>query len=162
MANPSPALAAFLSFVFPGLGQIYAGQLRKGLLWAVPMLLTVVAARRAGRDVREGVDLHFARRARGTKTIVGIETAEQQLAFFAAMPEAEQVLGLEEFLAREDSRDTEAGIAALIEAWRAGDDAILEQIFFAAMREPAQRALYEAVFVKRNVAMVEAIRSGTG
>jgi uncharacterized protein YbaP (TraB family) len=125
--------------------------------WAVPMLLTVVAARRAGRDALEGIDLHFARRARGSKTIVGIETPEQQLAFFAAMPEAEQVLALEEFLAREGARDAEAGITALTEAWRAGDDATLERIFVEAMQEPAQRALYEAVFVKRNVTMVEAI-----
>src|SRR3990172_3754883 len=39
---PSPALAAVLSFVFPGLGQIYAGEVRRGLLWAIPMALFVV------------------------------------------------------------------------------------------------------------------------
>jgi LCP family protein required for cell wall assembly len=38
----SPALAAVLSFVFPGLGQIYAGEVRRGLLWAIPMALFVV------------------------------------------------------------------------------------------------------------------------
>ena len=41
--NPSPALAAFLSFLFPGLGQIYAGSLRKGVLWALPMLAFILA-----------------------------------------------------------------------------------------------------------------------
>ena len=41
--KPSPALAALLSFIFPGLGQIYAGNIRKGLLWALPMLLFIVA-----------------------------------------------------------------------------------------------------------------------
>jgi anionic cell wall polymer biosynthesis LytR-Cps2A-Psr (LCP) family protein/TM2 domain-containing membrane protein YozV len=40
--NPSPALAALLSFLFPGLGQFYAGDLRKALLWAVPMLLFIL------------------------------------------------------------------------------------------------------------------------
>ncbi|HEY7600373.1 MAG TPA: LCP family protein [Candidatus Limnocylindrales bacterium] len=39
---PSPALAAVLSFVFPGLGQIYAGEVRRGLLWAIPMALFVI------------------------------------------------------------------------------------------------------------------------
>jgi LCP family protein required for cell wall assembly len=43
MSNPSPTLAAFLSFVFPGLGQAYAGDTRKGLIWAIPMLLVIVA-----------------------------------------------------------------------------------------------------------------------
>ena len=41
--NPSPALAALLSFIFPGAGQIYAGNARRGLVWAIPMLLFVFA-----------------------------------------------------------------------------------------------------------------------
>jgi anionic cell wall polymer biosynthesis LytR-Cps2A-Psr (LCP) family protein len=41
-SNPSPAIAAILSFIFPGVGQIYAGQVRKGIIWAIPMLLFVV------------------------------------------------------------------------------------------------------------------------
>jgi anionic cell wall polymer biosynthesis LytR-Cps2A-Psr (LCP) family protein/TM2 domain-containing membrane protein YozV len=41
--NPSPAIAALLSFFFPGVGQIYAGDLRKGVLWAIPMILFVLA-----------------------------------------------------------------------------------------------------------------------
>src|SRR4051794_34133552 len=44
MSNKSPTLAAFLSFVFPGLGQIYAGQLKKGLIWTVPMFLVILGA----------------------------------------------------------------------------------------------------------------------
>ena len=41
-SNPSPAVAALLSFVFPGAGQVYAGQTRKGLIWAIPMVLFVI------------------------------------------------------------------------------------------------------------------------
>jgi LCP family protein required for cell wall assembly len=41
--NPSPAIAALLSFFFPGVGQIYAGDLRKGVLWALPMIVFVLA-----------------------------------------------------------------------------------------------------------------------
>ncbi len=44
MTNPSPVLAAFLSFLFPGLGQIYAGAPRRGVIWAIPMLGVVIAA----------------------------------------------------------------------------------------------------------------------
>lgn len=40
--NPSPALAALLSFLFPGLGQIYAGSVRRGVLWALPMLVFIL------------------------------------------------------------------------------------------------------------------------
>jgi len=42
-SNPSPAVAAFLSFIFPGAGQVYAGEPRKGLIWAIPMLVFMVA-----------------------------------------------------------------------------------------------------------------------
>ncbi|HWH36639.1 MAG TPA: LCP family protein [Candidatus Limnocylindrales bacterium] len=42
MSGPSPALAALLSFLFPGLGQVYAGAVRRGLLWAIPMVLFIV------------------------------------------------------------------------------------------------------------------------
>jgi TM2 domain-containing membrane protein YozV len=40
--NPSPAVAALLSFVFPGLGQVYAGRPLRGLIMAMPMLLLVL------------------------------------------------------------------------------------------------------------------------
>jgi len=38
-----PALAAFLSFLFPGLGQAYAGNRRLAALFALPVLLLIVA-----------------------------------------------------------------------------------------------------------------------
>jgi len=40
--NPSPAIAALLSFLFPGAGQIYAGHPRRGVLMAIPMALFVI------------------------------------------------------------------------------------------------------------------------
>ncbi len=38
----SPFAAAFLSFVFPGLGQVYAGAVRRGLALAAPLALGLV------------------------------------------------------------------------------------------------------------------------
>lgn len=40
---PSPVIAAFLSFLFPGLGQIYAGARSRGVLLAVPWLVLLLA-----------------------------------------------------------------------------------------------------------------------
>lgn len=40
----SPTLAALLSLIFPGLGQIYAGAVRRGVLWAVPTLALILLA----------------------------------------------------------------------------------------------------------------------
>jgi len=41
--HPRPWLAALLSFLFPGLGQAYAGQRRLAVLLAVPVLLLIAA-----------------------------------------------------------------------------------------------------------------------
>jgi TM2 domain-containing membrane protein YozV len=41
--GPSPGVAAVLSFVIPGMGQIYKGQILLGLLWFVGALLGYVA-----------------------------------------------------------------------------------------------------------------------
>jgi LCP family protein required for cell wall assembly len=51
LSRPSPNIAALLSFIFPGLGQAYAGEKTRGLLLAVPMigfLLLVVIMLAAG------------------------------------------------------------------------------------------------------------------
>jgi len=39
---PSPSVAALLSFIFPGTGQVYAGEARRGVLWAIPMVVLVL------------------------------------------------------------------------------------------------------------------------
>ena len=44
MSNRSPVLAALLSLVLPGLGQVYAGRTRRGVVWAIPTVLAIVAA----------------------------------------------------------------------------------------------------------------------
>lgn len=43
MSSPSPAIAAVLSFLFPGLGQAYAGAVRRGILWAIPTIVLLLA-----------------------------------------------------------------------------------------------------------------------
>ncbi|MDH4142163.1 MAG: hypothetical protein OEV61_06100, partial [Chloroflexota bacterium] len=48
----SPALATFLSFLWPGLGQWYAGAVRNAVLFALPVLLVVLVV---VIQVRDGV-----------------------------------------------------------------------------------------------------------
>lgn len=42
-AGRSPALATLLSFIWPGLGQLYAGRPRAALLYAVPVIIVAIA-----------------------------------------------------------------------------------------------------------------------
>jgi polyisoprenyl-teichoic acid--peptidoglycan teichoic acid transferase len=56
--GPSPSLAALLSFLWPGLGQMYAGKRRAALLFFVPALLVLVLL---GYELRQGVVVFAAR-----------------------------------------------------------------------------------------------------
>ena len=55
-ARHSAFAAAFLSFLLPGLGQMYAGRLRRGAFFMVPWLLAVALV--AGTAVSMGLK-HF-------------------------------------------------------------------------------------------------------
>jgi|SRR5215210_9548489 len=53
---PSPSVAALLSFLFPGAGQIYAGYAARGIAWSIPMVAFVVSvlyAMSGGLDLAE-------------------------------------------------------------------------------------------------------------
>jgi hypothetical protein len=40
---PSPSVAAVLSFLFPGAGQVYAGYTARGVVWSIPMVAFVLS-----------------------------------------------------------------------------------------------------------------------
>ena len=110
--NPSPALAALLSFIFPGLGQIYAGNIRKGLLWALPMLLFIVAVIWLLLGGQTAIlNLGFDPQKRLALLVLNI-------AFFlyhvAAMIDAYQVARMERYHGFGSSRGTPIALAALV------------------------------------------------
>ena len=57
MTNKSAAVAALLSFIFPGLGHLYLGLRRQALIFAVPAILVAVVI---GLDLLNGPDLLLA------------------------------------------------------------------------------------------------------
>jgi LCP family protein required for cell wall assembly len=110
--NPSPALAALLSFLFPGLGQIYAGSIRRGLLWALPTLAFIVAViwlLLGGQNAL--LQLGFDPQKRLALLVLNI-------AFFlyhvAAMVDAYQVARMERYHGLGSSRGTPIALAALV------------------------------------------------
>jgi LCP family protein required for cell wall assembly len=54
----SPSLAAFLSFLWPGLGQLYAGRRRPALFFAIPVLVVLLVAL---FQARQGLTVFVAR-----------------------------------------------------------------------------------------------------
>lgn len=114
--------------------------------WYVATLVSSTRLARAGYNSRDGVDYQLAERAhRDNKPIVGLETAEQQMAFFAGMSMAEQ----RKFLASSlDEADSAAELREITAAWRRGDLAALEKQLRSGMEESPE--LFQQIVVERN------------
>src|SRR4029077_13005189 len=88
--------------------------------WLAALTLATLPIVKAGYDPAKGVDNVLKAKALATgKPVHGLETAEQQMHFFADFPQARQVEMLREVL------DEVAGgpvqIEELLAAWAAGD-----------------------------------------
>ncbi|BFM11872.1 TraB/GumN family protein [Simiduia litorea] len=104
-------------------------------------------------QTRLGVDSYFLNRASG-KAVIELETFTRQMQAFSALDaEAQSVFltqSLSEFASGSES------LAELVSAWRIGDDEQLRALVLEPMTSvPAGRTIYQALFQKRNFAMVE-------
>ena len=131
--------------------------------WTAALMLTVLQVQKAGYDPKLGVDsiLRAQAEKEGDK-IIGLETLEQQVRFFADLPEAEQIAFLEQTL---DYAAEGVGLLdQLARAWSEGDEATLARIFVDEMKTKAPK-LYDKLVVQRNIhwaAKVQEILGGSG
>ena len=80
-----------------------------------------------GFDATQGVDQQFARRAAADgKPVIGLETVDEQLGFFASLPLKDQVALLRETL--DDTTDAQQELDGIVDAWRRGDTKKLETL----------------------------------
>jgi hypothetical protein len=94
----------------------------------------------------------FLANARGTKPIIELETAEEQLQVFSELPEPVQHQMLRDHLLRMEDR--EKGLDRLVAAWNAGDaEALAAELFKREQDDSAVRPLYEKLFYERNTRM---------
>ncbi len=125
--------------------------------WVAAVTLSVLELQRSGYESGLGVDRVFLDRARGTREIVELETAEEQLRLLASLPEPLQDQMLRDQLRR--SEQPEGGLERITEAWKAGDaDAMAAQVFQEETSDSLMRPLYEKLFFERNARMAEKIR----
>lgn len=114
--------------------------------WYVATLLTSLRQMAAGYTAEDGVDMQIAQRARrDQKPLVGLETVAEQLGFFAAMSQQQQIEMLRESL---DDAAAEQELQELTEAWRRGDLAALEASLMEGLEEMPE--LFERIVVQRN------------
>jgi len=123
--------------------------------WMAALMFAVLPLQKAGYDPNAGIDrLLKAQAEKEGDKIYGFETAEEQVRFFAELPESEQIAFLEETLG-----DAEKGLAQLeklAKAWIDGDNETIGNILVNEFKKEAP-AVYEKFLVQRNIAWSEKI-----
>ena len=102
--------------------------------WLAAVTLGVMPIMQAGFDPKSGVEYTLKPEFdKANKPVKGFETAEQQLHLFADMSDKTQV----DYLASEldDYESSLSNFRKLIDAWYAGDDATMDKILSAELRD---------------------------
>lgn len=95
--------------------------------WFAALLLEQTALGKAGLEAGAGIDEQFAQRAReDEKPIIGLETVEQQLGFFAHLSLEQQRQYLQATLKDLNTEGSDA--AVMVRAWQHGDTGELERL----------------------------------
>lgn len=131
--------------------------------WFAAVTLTVIPMMKSGYDPAAGVDRDLKAQADARKEPVeGFETAEQQLGYFASMPDAEQIAMLRQSL--DEYKDALAKVDELAGAWAKGDVDTISTLVNDDIKKEDPR-LYDLLLVKRNqsfAAQIAERMKGTG
>lgn len=116
--------------------------------WIASLQIAVLQMQAAGYDPASGVEAALNARIAGQgKSLHFLETAEEQLRFFADMPLETQIANLE--LGLQEAVDHPDLFDELVGAWSQGDMDALNTLMNQNMREQTPE-LYEIILVQRN------------
>jgi uncharacterized protein len=123
--------------------------------WMVGITLSTLPLVKAGYDPESGVDVTLAKEFRKKgKANSGLETVDQQLHFFADMPQADEVASLHVQLQHLDT--AQADLETTVTAWEKGDVETIAKVENGEMRKDYP-SLYQRLVVERNKAWTEKI-----
>jgi uncharacterized protein YbaP (TraB family) len=123
--------------------------------WMAALMFAVLPLQKAGYDPNAGIDrLLKAQAEKEGDKIYGFETAEEQVRFFAELPEPEQIAFLDETLG--DAEKGMAQLEKLAKAWIDGDNETIGNILVNEFKKEAP-VVYEKFLVQRNIAWSEKI-----
>ena len=115
--------------------------------WMVAMTLVQTEWQAAGFDPQLGLDKHFYDQAKADgKATQALETAEYQISRLDGMAMDQQERMLAESLKELD--DEKANMKKLVDAWRTGDSATVENIVLTDLK--TEPVLYQRLLVERN------------
>lgn len=121
--------------------------------WLVGLTFSLVQIMRAGYDPSSGVE-RVLQPEIGARPAKSFETAEQQIRFFADLPDATQVAFLMNSI--DDMDRGPQMLSAMVADWAEGDVAGLETVFLSEMRT-RYADLYDVLIKRRNEAWVDRI-----
>ncbi|MGD0736764.1 MAG: TraB/GumN family protein [Terracidiphilus sp.] len=131
--------------------------------WLAAVTLSAAPMMKAGFDLHSGVEEVLKPEFdKAGKPVKGFETAEQQLHFFADLPDKEQLDYLNSEL--NDFDQAAETFKKTVTAWYAGDETALDQIFSAEFRDKYPN-LYQILIVKRNqdfASQIDGLLKGDG
>jgi uncharacterized protein YbaP (TraB family) len=117
--------------------------------WLVAQHVAQLELAAAGADPARGVDAWFLRRAADEeKPVAPLESLEEQLALFGALPAPVEEALLRDVLAETGTvRET---LRAILRAWELGDEARLLELLLPDRSDPRLAAFHQVAFVARN------------
>jgi uncharacterized protein YbaP (TraB family) len=116
--------------------------------WLAALTLTVAPIIKAGFDPESGVDKQLRHEfAASGKPVRGLETAEQQIRYFADQPQPVEISLLRSTLDDYDKAATE--LKELVQDWQRGDVDAIAALENSDMREKYP-ALYKTLLIERN------------
>ena len=129
--------------------------------WLVALTISVMEMQKLGLDPALGIDQHFLGKARGSKPILELETAEEQLAVFDSLSEQMQHLMLRKTLLEIDRIGVEMN--QMLAAWTRGDAAAMQELMVRSLNEaPELKPFFDKMFTERNIKMTDRITGFLG
>ena len=129
--------------------------------WLIALTISVLELQKLGLDPTLGIDQHFLAKAKDSKPILELETAEEQLSLFDDLSVELQLLMLKKTLLDIDRMAED--MDEMIDAWTRGDTAAMEALMYKSMEEAPELApFFKKLFTDRNLTMADKIADFLG
>jgi len=124
--------------------------------WYVMLNLASLRIMKMGMDAKFGIDMHFLNKAKGSKEIIELETADFQLKLLSSLDDEVQLNLLKESI--DNPEETTEMMEKILAAWQTGDAKAIDKLIVKKVKKvPELKPFYEKMFPYRNKKMTDKI-----